>query len=1003
MNKKCKRIAWLLTLVIVLGLILPIMAEENTGNESNLPAVGETVEGFVVRETGIFDLLGAPSLLLEHEKTGALVYYIAANDVNRSFDITFRTPAMDNRGTPHIFEHITISGSDKYPSANLFFPVINQTYNTFVNAMTMWNSTTYPLSSLSEEQLLKLADVYLDGVFNPLLYKDERLFRREAWRYELANADDDLTITGTVFNEMKGARTISRVASRNTLSLLYPDSLQGNDPGGDPVVIPELTYEDLLAFHGTYYHPSNALVVLYGNLDLARFLKMMNEDYFSHYERQMVDVPNGDIPPQAEYVAAEFPFPVEAGAPVDDVSVIEYNFVANGADIADEMALNVLTSVLSHQASPLQIAVRERMPGASVGVSIDVGYPQTSIMFTANGVNRGDAATFKAVVDETMTQIHEEGLDADLVQAVIATTRFQMLTIPEYSNLGTQLSPSISMMWARNGNIEYYNDYLYHMERLQKLGDDTSLYTDLIERYILQNGHAAMATTYPEPGTAEQSAEALTQKLADYKASLSKEEIQALVDATAEMAAFSAEEAPLELIKSLQAVTVQTLPEEIDLYEINDETRDGVRYITAPTQAGEIGLTQVMLDTSWVPQEDLQTLALYTSLVGSLDTKKHTKEELSLLNTRYLNGLSVAAGQLEEADDTYRPKLSAQWMGLMDDYEAGANLVSEILFETKFDNVTDIQNVIAMNKTNARQMITVAPYLYQMYRAYAAFTDKGAYDNYMRGLENYYALLEFERQLAENPGQVTRALEDMQVALRNKTGAIAIFTGNEAAVETFDNTIGIFFDGMDGTVRVAADYSALPRPAMREALVIDSQVQYNMIFASFEALGIEYSGVIDPLKQVLYDGYLTPKLRHGLGAYDTLTIVNRDGFLICSYRDPTVTETYEVLAGMGEYLENVNLSQEDIDRYIISAYSGYAKPLGALNGAAYAITQHLSGRPADEKLQRMREMKAMTVEDLREMAPAITKLYEEGMHSTAGGAVIIETNKNLFDEVLRIE
>lgn len=1001
MNKKCSGIAWLLALVMVLGLTVPVMAEESAG--SQLPAVGETVEGFAVREAGTFDLLGAPTVLLEHEKTGALVYYIASKDVNRSFDITFRTPAMDNRGTPHIFEHITISGSEKYPSANLFFPIINQTYNTYVNAMTMWNSTTYPVSSLSEEQLLKLADVYLDGVFNPLLYKDERLFRREAWRYELADAGDELTVTGTVYNEMKGARTISRVAGQNTLSLLYPDSLQENDPGGDPVVIPELTYEDLLKFHDAYYHPSNALVVLYGDLDLKRILKMMNEDYFSRYERQEIDVPNGDVPPGTGYTEAEFPFPVEADAPVDGASVIEYGFVANGADVADEMALNVLSSVLSHQASPLQVAVRERMPGASVGVGIDVEYPQASITFTASGVNREDAATLKTVVDETMAQIVADGLDADLVQAVIATIRFQMLTIPEASNLGTQLSPSISMMWARNGNVEYFNDYLYHMERLQGLGGDTSLYAELIERYILQNGHAAMATTYPEPGMAEREAEALAQKLADFKASLSEEEIQALVDATAEMEAFSAEEAPLEMIKSLQAVTVQTLPEEMDLYEIDDETRDGVRYITAPTQAGDIGLTQVMLDTTWVPQEDLHTLALYASLVGSLDTQKHTKEELSLLNTRHLNGLSVAAGQLEEADETFRSVLGAQWMGLMDDYETGVDLVNEILFETKFDNITDIQNVIAMNKTGIRQMMTTAPYLYQMYRAYAVFTDKGAYDNYLSGLEYYYALQEFEQQLAENPERVTRALEDMQEALRNKAGALAIFAGNEAAVETFHSTIGAIFDSMDDAAREAADYSALPRPAMREALVIDSQVQYNMVFAPLEELGIAYSGIIDPLAQVLNDGYLTPKLRHGLGAYGTLTFMDREGLLVCSYRDPTVTETYEVLAGMGEYLETVNLSQEDLDRYIISAYSGYAMPLGTLNGAAYAINQYVAGRPADEKLQRMREMKAMTVEDLRELAPALTKLYADGMRSTAGGAAIIEANKDLFDEVLRVE
>lgn len=1001
MQKRWRGTAWLLMLVMICSLTPAAWAEE--AEARSLPAVGETIHGFVVREIGTFDVLGAPTVLLEHEGTGAMVYHIAAEDVNRSFDITFRTPTLDNRGIPHIFEHITISGSEKYPSANLFFPIINQTYNTFVNAMTMWNATTFPVASLSEDQLVKLVDVYLDGVFNPMLYKDERLFRREAWRYELGAAEDDLTITGTVYNEMKGARTINRVAGQNLLTLLYPDGMQGYDPGGDPQVIPLLTYQDLLDFHDAYYHPSNALVVLYGDLDLARMLKLMDEEYFSRYERKEIDVPTGDMPTRSDYVSAEFAFPVEEGAQVDGGAVLSYGFVADGANLADEMALNVLTSVLSHQASPLQVAVRERMPGASVSVSVDIQYPQTNILFTATGVDRGDADAFKAVVDDTMAQIAADGMDAGLVQAIIATSRFQMLTMPETPNLGTSISPSLSMVWARNGSVTYFNDYLGQLERLHALGDDTSLYVDLVEDYILNNAHAALATTYPDPGLAEAQAAALAQTLADYKASLSGEEIAALVAATAEMEALSAEEAPLEMIKSLQAVTVKTLPEEIDLYDIADETLDGVRYVTTPTQAGEIGYTRLLLDTSWVPAEDLHTLALYASLVGSLDTQRHTKEELSLLNTRYLNGLSLAPYQVEEPGESYRPVLNAQWLGLMDDYATGVDLVSELLFETKFDNIADIQNVISMIRTSTRQTLAMSPYLFQLYHAYAAFTDKGAYENYINGLEYYAALIQFEKQLEEDPQSIVDALEAMQEALYSRAGAIAAFAGNEMAVDTFSSEIGAFFDGMRDDARDPADYAALPRPAMREALVVDSQVQYNMVYAPLDALGIEYSGMLDPLSQVLYDGYLTPKLRHGLGAYDTLTLMDRDGLLVCSYRDPTVAETFDVLAGMGEYLASLTLSQEDLDRYIISAYSGYAMPQGALNAATYATTLHIAGRPADEKLTRMREMKAMTVDDLRAMGPALTALFEEGARSTSGGAAIIEANKDLYDEVLRIE
>ncbi|HML46801.1 MAG TPA: insulinase family protein, partial [Clostridia bacterium] len=327
---KTKILSWLLVLCLTAGLSGIALAQTEAQPEA-LPGVGGSLHGFTVIESGSFDLLGVPATLFQHDKTGALVYCIQSSDVNRAFSIAFRTPALDNTGAPHVFEHITISGSDKYPSSSLFFPLVNQTYNTFINAMTGNCYTIYPMASLSEEQLFKLADVYLDGVFHPMLYRDERLMLREAWRYELPDAQSSLTLTGTVYNEMKGARTIARLANQNLQAALYPDSIVGNDSGGDPEYIPDLTYGQLLSFHDAYYHPSNAFVVLYGDLDFARFLELLDTSYFGQYDRKDIAIETGAIPPQDGLVTASLPFPVEANANTANGSYIEYGFVANGA------------------------------------------------------------------------------------------------------------------------------------------------------------------------------------------------------------------------------------------------------------------------------------------------------------------------------------------------------------------------------------------------------------------------------------------------------------------------------------------------------------------------------------------------------------------------------------------------------------------------------------------------------------------------------------------------
>ena len=200
-----------------------------------------------------------------HDRTGAGFVYIANDDTNRVFDLTFLTDTVDNTGLPHVFEHATLDGSRKYPSKSLFFNLSYQTYNTYMNASTFDRMTTYPVASLSEEQLLRYADYYTDSCLYPMIMEDESIFREEAWRYRLENADADLTIEGTVYSEMLGATTLERMAARNAMRTAFPGSIIGNDRGGLPGEIPNMTWEMLRGYHDKYYHPSNMVAFLYGD------------------------------------------------------------------------------------------------------------------------------------------------------------------------------------------------------------------------------------------------------------------------------------------------------------------------------------------------------------------------------------------------------------------------------------------------------------------------------------------------------------------------------------------------------------------------------------------------------------------------------------------------------------------------------------------------------------------------------------------------------------------
>ena len=148
----------IVSLLLAAVFILSLASCSITDTDKTVLKVGGRIEGFIVKEIRDFPLVGAVIYLMEHEKTGAELVYIANNDTNRVFDLTFFTRAVDNTGLPHVFEHSTLDGSEKYPSKALFFNLSYQTYNTYMNAMTAPLYTTYPVASLSEEQLLKYAD-----------------------------------------------------------------------------------------------------------------------------------------------------------------------------------------------------------------------------------------------------------------------------------------------------------------------------------------------------------------------------------------------------------------------------------------------------------------------------------------------------------------------------------------------------------------------------------------------------------------------------------------------------------------------------------------------------------------------------------------------------------------------------------------------------------------------------------------------------------------------------
>ncbi|MDI9470110.1 MAG: insulinase family protein [Bacillota bacterium] len=988
---------WLAGLLVCL-LLLPVCPVKAEG-AAHAFQEGNNVAGFVVRENTRLDLLDADVTLLEHEKTGALVMLLQNEDINRSFDISFRTPTVDDTGIPHVFEHSTLKGSMKYPSQSLFLNLIHQTYNTYMNAMTFDVMTTYPVSSLSEMQLLKYADYYTDSVLNPLLMQEESIFREEAWRYTLPTLDEELTLSGTVYTEMQGVYTIDVASEFNLNKTLFPGSRKGNSHGGHPQHIPELSWDDLKVYHDAYYHPSNSLTVLYGKLENPEAFLELLDGYFSAFEKREFSFEDPGYTPLTAPVSVVFDFPVESDSDTTKGAVVGFGYALGEMSEEDDKVLQLLAILLNEDSSPFQQAMKEKLPSATASCSYSGAKPEAALAFSAQGMAEEDAGTFQTLIEDALQLIAENGFDQEAVEGVAAANRLNLLLSTESSNVGATIASDIAYHWANSGDTNAYSNFVDNNANFVPFAQDGS-YQRVIGDYLLENTRTALVITRPMPGLKEQQEQALREELAARKAAMTQEELQALVDATNAHGEDNQDSAE-QYVKQLQAVDVASLPVENRMYAITDEQgEDGVRRMHAQASVSQVGQAMLLLPTHAIEQEDLHWYKLYTDLLGKLDTQQYDNAQLRTLITRYFYGLELRPTVFVGPDSKgFDPYLYFGWVALDEDMQPGYDLAFELLFNTRLDDAQKIMDVVGQIKTSLRQSLNNSVFQVQILRAFGSAFRGLNYSTYLNHLDYYAFLEETEKLLEENPEEALERLQTMQAFFKVRNGVVSAFAGSEESSLVHREAADAFLNRLEEKQRENAEYQ-LPEPASSEAIVVDAAVQYNLLYASNETLGLEESnGELNAVTLLVSDAFLYPDLREQYGAYSVMHSASDQGVYILTIRDPNVEKTFEVFASLPERIEGMDLDQETLDGYILAAYSALALPKGELAGAWSALWNTIDNQSQERVLTRMRQLKELTVDKVNAFGDLYRTLNEKGYVSTGGGAKVIEENEALYEKV----
>ena len=680
-----------------------------------------------------------------------------------------------------------------------------------------------------------------------------------------------------------------------------------------------------------------------------------------------------------------------------------YTFLLTDADQDTLDKMDLLSTMLNSDSCVLQQLAQDALPSATITATIDMEGPEAMLMFTATGVNESDTETFRELVRTALAQVASESFPADAVDATASAYRMSILLTSESDSVGVNIMPNIAYYWASGDDLYGFMHSVEILDRFTVWNTDGS-FAAAAALLLDDSTINAMAVTVPVPGLKEQEDAALAGELAAIKASMTDEEIAALVAETNAENETNPDTA--QYVRELTAVTVDSLPEETRIYDVTDETDEaGTRRMYVSAAADGIGQVLLRLRADGLTAEELQWASLYTDLLCDMDTTAHTDAELAALATRYLydGGVYLSVSE-DDSEEGCSPWLSMAFIGLDDELQQGYDLIAELLFETDFSDTETLKARVASLKTTQKRSLNSAMYSEMLFRMAARGSGVYAMSDWLNMLPYYNFLCAVEEQLETDPAAVTAQLNAVRdYFLNDACGAQIVYVGAESGRDANTDCAEAFLAalGSEPHERQTWDLSGCVT-AGSEAIIADTNTTFNFAYATWEELGLEeYTSDLDALAAFVSDRWLMPLLRDANGAYGAYCGAMDDGIYLYTYRDPNVAESFEVFASLGELAAaDTDIDQETLDGYILSCYSSYALSSGELTGGLTAASELLNGRTQEETLQHMHELKSFSTDTLKEKAVLLGNIMANGVYGTVSSASTVHENAALYGTVL---
>ncbi|VVC33629.1 Peptidase M16, C-terminal,Metalloenzyme, LuxS/M16 peptidase-like,Peptidase M16, N- [Cinara cedri] len=900
--------------------------------------VGQEIEGFIVQEVRPINDFQLTALRLQHQKSGADYLHIDRNDTNNVFSVAFRTTPKHSNGLPHILEHTTLCGSKKFPCRDPFFKMLNRSMANFMNAMTAPDYTFYPFCTENLSDYYNLMSVYLDAVFNPMLRESD--FRQEGWRLEHKDVDDKnspIEIKGVVYNEMKGVYSDNQqIYNEHFLNNILPSNTYGVNSGGDPMVIPSLTYNDLVAFHNRYYHPSNSRFYSYGNFNLENHLKFLNNTFLKNCTLDSTIQDETKVPNENRWLSSKR----------THVTCKEDPMIPK--DRQSSLSIGTLWSDITNTQETFELAILSRLllngpnakfyksliePNIGTDFSAATGFTdQTRDTFFAvglQGINESDFERVESIYEDTIKSVIKDGFDRRDIDNILHSVELSMRH--QTSNFGLQLLYGTLPIWNHGGNVLSSMCVGEKIEEFKKkLTNRPNYLQSLVDRYLLNNKHKLVITMSPENNYEElrkENEEKLLKQKLDSLSSVDKDNIylQGLE--------LRKQQDAIQDVTCLPSLSLNDLKKTTDSITFDRKHVNNTPVFIFPQPTNRVTYFRSLLNTSHLSDNLKNLIPLFCNVVTRMGIESMDFRQFDQLVKKSTGGLHVSQAII----DSPRNLLNMKESIILNSHCLDSNvnemfeLWKKIFTQVTFQNQNRFKTLVQEEASSLANSISGSGHMYAMLCATAIINPVDARRELYGGLQ-YVSYMKKISQM-EDLSPIMKNLVKLSEQVLNKNTmkcSLTVVDDNiEAAkgLESFLNTIA-------GKWNLLSEYNKVEKQD-NNVKCVHHVLPFSVNYCAKALPGVQYTHKdFAPLKilcKYMSSKYLLPTVREKNGAYGSGVALSNSGCIqMYSYRDPKPVETFKAFDSALEWVNKKKITLEELNEAKLAIFQGIDQPVAPM-------------------------------------------------------------------------